>query len=60
MSVKVVYEDVAVGSAAAASVTASEAMGISKTSLRGIRGTNCNDGAESMGAERHTKSKACF
>ena len=33
MSVKVVYEDVAVGSAAAASVTASEAMGISKTSL---------------------------
>ena len=33
MSVKVVYEDVAVGSAAAASVTASEAIGISKTSL---------------------------
>ena len=63
MSVKVVYEDVAVGSAAAASVTASEAMGISKTSLlpfRGIRGASGNDGAESMGAERHTKSKACF
>lgn len=33
MSVKVVYEDVAVGSAAASSVETSEAMGISKTSL---------------------------
>ena len=33
MSVKVVYEDVAVGSAVASSVETSEAMGISKTSL---------------------------
>lgn len=33
MSVKVVYEDIAVGSAAAASVAASEAMSISKPSL---------------------------